>query len=111
MSSIRGFSGATRAIIVCSYRAGSIGYAAILRNIGARYGTLHAAIELRYRKIGSSIVIILREGSTIPMRLCGEGGANAENDGKRKDGRFDFFHTKLFLFCLVDDMVLKRFLD
>jgi hypothetical protein len=64
---------------------------------------------LRDGKIGYPGEVKLGCSGTIEMRFCGEGGADRENYGKRKDGDFDFFHTRLFLFELVIGMVFKRF--
>jgi len=60
MTGGRGFYRATSTIIVCAYCAWRIGNTAIQGIIGASLGTLHATIELRYREIGGTVVIILR---------------------------------------------------
>jgi len=110
-SGVRSFDRATWTIVVCSNSAGRICNTAIQSIVGAGRATLHTTIELRHRLITDTVVPILGQGSASPMRLCGEGGADAEYDGERQNGCFDFFHTKLFLFCLVIDIVWKRFLD
>jgi hypothetical protein len=92
-----GFYCAAWTIIICSNIAGRVSYTAIECKIGASRTPLHTSIELRHRLVADTIVKILRQSGAIPVRLCGESGGDAEDDGKGQNSRFDFFHTKLFL--------------
>src|SRR5579859_2899849 len=88
--------------IIGSDGAGRIGNPAIGRIISASNSTLHTGVGGSNREILSSRKVILRIRCAIKMRLCGECGTDAKDDCKRHDGPFDLFHTKLFLFLVID---------
>lgn len=88
---------ATHAINIGAYGARGVSNSSIQGIICAGVDPLGAAIVEANWYIYVTIEVELRCGATIEMGLCGECGADAEDERKGQDRPFDLFHTKLFL--------------